>query len=329
MNNLQTHVGQTKKVVTVTLNPALDLTGSLDTLKLGSVNLVEQSSFHAAGKGVNVAKVLSELGAEVTVTGFLGQDNPELFQQLFQQIGVSDKFIQVEGATRINVKLVEEDGRVSDINFPGVQVSNDDIAKFENTLFELTEDHDYFVIAGSLPGGITPELCASWIKRLHKLGKRVFFDSSKAALKVGMCAQPWLVKPNEEELSDFVGHPLTSKQACRNAAMSLYDHGVHNIVVSMGADGVMWLQQDECLQAKPPKMDVVSTVGAGDTLVAGLCWGHMQQWNKYELLRFATALSALAVSQVGVGITSQQELDSIKLRTEVSELHPNTQLDNN
>lgn len=327
--NSQTNTSPTKKVVTVTLNPALDLTGSLETLKVGSVSLVEQSDFHAAGKGVNVAKVLSDLGADVTVTGFLGKDNPELFHQLFKQIGVTDKFVEVEGATRINVKLVETDGRVSDINFPGVQVSIDEIAQFEQTLFELAESHDYFVIAGSLPGGISPELCASWIERLHHLGKRVFFDSSKAALRAGISAHPWLVKPNDEELSDFVGRALTSQNDCQSAAMSLSDKGIENIVVSMGADGVMWLQQDQWLQAKPPRMDVVSTVGAGDTLVAGLCWGHMQQFEKQELLRFATALSALAVSQVGVGLTSQEELDTIKLRTEVSELYPNTHLDNN
>ncbi|MCV5261166.1 PfkB family carbohydrate kinase, partial [Escherichia coli] len=135
---------KTNKVVTITLNPALDLTGSLDALKVGSVSLVAQSSLHAAGKGVNVAKVLSDLGADVTVTGFLGKDNPELFHQLFTEIGVKNEFVEVEGATRINVKLVEADGQVSDINFPGVQVTAEEIARFEETLFRLSDTHDYF-----------------------------------------------------------------------------------------------------------------------------------------------------------------------------------------
>ncbi|MCV5656085.1 PfkB family carbohydrate kinase, partial [Escherichia coli] len=86
---------------------------------------------------VNVAKVLSDLGADVTVTGFLGKDNPELFHQLFTEIGVKNEFVEVEGATRINVKLVEADGQVSDINFPGVQVTAEEIARFEETLFRL------------------------------------------------------------------------------------------------------------------------------------------------------------------------------------------------
>ncbi|MCS0325441.1 1-phosphofructokinase [Vibrio diabolicus] len=320
---------KTSKVVTITLNPALDLTGSVNELNVGSVSLVQQSNLHAAGKGVNVAKVLSDLGADVTVTGFLGKDNPELFHQLFNDIGVKNEFVEVQGATRINVKLVEANGNVSDINFPGVQVTADEIARFEETLFRLAKTHDYFVLAGSLPGGVTAEQCSAWIKALHQQGKKVLFDSSKAALKSGIEAHPWLIKPNDEELGDFVGEHLETPEQCQAAAQTLSDKGIENIVVSMGADGVMWLNQGKWLRAQPPRMNVVSTVGAGDTLVAGLCWGHMQLTPKKDLLRFATALSALAVSQVGVGLTSQEELENIKLQTEVSELYPITNLEQN
>ncbi len=326
-SNMQS--SKTTKVVTITLNPALDLTGSLSELNVGSVSLVSQSNLHAAGKGVNVAKVLSDLGAQVTVTGFLGKDNPELFHQLFSQIDVVDSFIEVGGATRINVKLVEDSGRVSDINFPGVQVTQEEIARFEKVLFELAKDHDYFVIAGSLPGGVSPQQCANWIAQLREQGKKVLFDSSKLALAAGVSSQPWLIKPNDEELSELMGQHLTSAEQCQSAAETLGDKGIENIVVSMGAEGVMWLNRGEWLCATPPKMSVVSTVGAGDTLVAGMCWGHMQAMPRKELLRFATALSAMAVSQVGVGLTSQKELDNIKLNTQIKEICPSTNVKTN
>jgi 1-phosphofructokinase len=277
---------------------------------------------------VNVAKVLSDLGAEVTVAGFLGEDNLELFNQLFEQMGATNRFIQVAGATRINVKLVENSGQVSDINFPGVEVSNDDIIKFEQVLFELAQTHDYFVIAGSLPRGVSPEQCANWIKTLRDQGKKVLFDSSKAALNAGIDAGPWLIKPNHEELGELTTQTLDCAEKCQKAADALSDKGVENVVVSMGADGVMWRnQQGGWLRSQPPKMPLVSTVGAGDTLVAGLCWGHMQKMANNEILRFATALSALAVSQVGVGLTSHLELETIKQQTDVSELSPITNSD--
>lgn len=311
----------TKKVVTVTLNPALDLTGHLDTLNVGTVSLVDKGDLHAAGKGVNVAQVLCDLGAEVTVTGFLGTDNEEMFCQLFEELGVNDQFVRVNGATRINVKLVEASGATSDINFPGVEVKPENIGQFEKTLFQLAEDHDYFVIAGSLPKGVSPELSAQWIQKLHDMGKKVLFDSSRAALEAGLEANPWLIKPNDEELSDFVGRELTTPEQCQEAAQELAGKGIENIVVSMGADGVMWLNNGKWLRSQPPRMEVVSTVGAGDTLVAGLCWGHMQEMDKPQLLTFATALSALAVSQVGVGVPSHEELESLQKQIQFQELN--------
>ncbi len=305
------------KVVTITLNPALDLTGSLDCLRQGSVSLVNHSDFHAAGKGVNVAKVLSDLGAQVTVTGFLGQDNQELFCQLFEQINAQDRFVRVQGATRINVKLVEQNGTVSDINFPGVSVDSQAITEFEHTLDELCQNHDYFVLAGSLPTGVTPELCAKWIELLKQRGKKVIFDSSRAALKAGLTASPWLIKPNDEELSDLVGRDIHTEQEITQVAEQINHDGVENVVVSRGANGVIWLNQGQWLASKPPKMQVVSTVGAGDTLVAGMCWGHMQNMQKPELLQFATALSALAVSQVGVGVSDLDTLNELKQQIEI------------
>ena len=315
MNNQSTIV--TNKAVTITLNPALDLTGSLGSLAVGSVSLVNKGSLHAAGKGVNVAKVLSDLGAEVTVTGFLGRDNEDLFCQLFADINAQDEFIRVDGATRINVKLVEKNGQVSDINFPGVGVSEQAISEFETGLFKLAETHHFFVLAGSLPKGISPELCASWIKKLHEMGKKVIFDSSRAALAAGLDAHPWLIKPNDEELSEFVGRELDTPKACQQAAQDLASKGIENIVVSLGAKGVMWLSKGDQIDAlwryaQPPKMNVVSTVGAGDTLVAGFCWGYMQQWQAEQTLSFATALSALAVSQVGVGVPSLQTVTDLQ-----------------
>ncbi|MFW7524356.1 1-phosphofructokinase [Vibrio ostreicida] len=308
------------KVVTITLNPALDLTGGLDTLKPGKVNLIKQSSLHAAGKGINVARVLSDLGAKVTVTGFLGQENQQLFCQLFTQINAIDAFVRVDGATRINVKLIENDDRVSDINFPGMTISEQAIQQFESTLKTLCVDHQYFVMAGSLPAGVSPQRCASWVSYLQKHGKQVLFDSSQDALKAGIQASPWLVKPNEDELAAFVGSPILSTRECQVAAQAIAQAGVDNVVVSLGPKGVMWLNNHEWIHAQPPTIEVVSTVGAGDTLVAGLCWGHMQAMPKNTLITFAAALSALAVAQIGVGVTDINQVTRLQKKINITQL---------
>lgn len=308
------------KVVTVTLNPALDLTGSLEALHTGTVNLIESGSIHPAGKGINVAKVLAELGAEVTVTGLLGKNNQAVFVDLFNTLQINDQFIRVHGDTRINVKIVEKYGQVSDLNFPGVTISAAEIAEFEQTLFKLAQTHEIFVIAGSLPQGVTPELCASWVEALHKAGKKVFFDSSNQALSAGVNAHPYLVKPNDEELSTLLNLSLTNTDEIKDAAQQLLQQGCENVVISLGGHGVLWLSQDGWLKSKPPKIQVVSTVGAGDTLVAGLCWGELNQWNKSQSLSFATALAALAVSQVGVGVEDIEQVKTLQKEIHITEL---------
>jgi len=306
------------KVVTVTLNPALDLTGSLKVLTKGTVNLIDSGSLHPAGKGINVAKVLSELGAQVTVTGLLGIDNQEPFVQLFDSLKMTDRFIRVQGATRINVKIVESDGEVSDLNFPGATVTELQLQEFERTLLELAESHQVFVMAGSLPQGLEPARLTQWITQLQQAGKKVFFDSSNGALIAGVEASPYLIKPNDHELSVLVAQELNSSSEIKAAAQKLQQQGCENVVISLGEKGVLWLDSEGWLQSQPPKMSVVSTVGAGDTLVAGLCWGELQQWPKAQKLSFATALAALAVSQIGVGVADIKQVLAVQEQVQIS-----------
>ncbi|KXF79785.1 1-phosphofructokinase [Enterovibrio coralii] len=310
----------TRGVVTVTLNPALDMTGAMGELKPGLVNLIGSSNLNPGGKGVNVAKVLAELGAKVTVTGFLGDENQDPFAHLFEQKGITDRFVRVAGASRINVKLVEESGRVTDLNFPGVTVCDEDLDAFEATLNELAEENDLFVIAGSLPGGVSPAMLASWIEMLRAKGKKVLFDSSNAALAEGLKVAPWLVKPNDEELSQWAGKELESESDLLATGEALAQTGIDNVVISRGAEGVLWLRDGQWLQSQPPRMQVVSTVGAGDTLVAGMCWAELNQWDRDASLSFATALSALAVTQVNVGVEDITDVEALQREINVKQL---------
>ncbi len=309
-----------KGILTITLNPALDMTGNLENLKPGAVNLVQDSTLHPAGKGVNVAKVLSDLGSAVAVTGFLGDSNDQSFIELFESLNAADHFVRVPGSTRINVKLVESCGDVTDLNFPGVTVSAEKQQAFETKLLELAADYDLIVIAGSLPVGITPKDLSRCVAMLGEQGKQVIVDTSRAAFQEVLSASPWLVKPNEDELSEWAGRELKTEQELREVGEQLAASGVTHVVISRGADGVLWLNDGQWLKSQPPRMKVVSTVGAGDTLVAGLCYGLNQGFDKSKTLAFATALSALAVTQTGVGATDHQQIQNIVEQVQVSDV---------
>lgn len=301
------------RILTITLNPALDLTVRVPHLEPGEVNRSQALLSHAAGKGLNVAQVLADLGHSLTVSGFLGEDNQQAFNALFARRGFADAFIRVPGETRSNIKLAEDDGRVTDINGPGPHVN--DLAQHAllDKLDHIAASHDAVVVAGSLPRGVSAQWLRELVLRLKALGCKVILDTSGEALKEGLRAGPWLVKPNAEELSEALGHPVSSVASQVAAATELQTLGISHVVISHGADGVNWFSRGtQPLQALPPKVRVASTVGAGDSLLAGMVHGLISGHSPEQTLRSATAIAAMAVTQIGFGISDALQLVTLE-----------------
>jgi len=289
------------RILTLTLNPALDLTVRLGRLEPGEVNRSETLLTHAAGEGVNVAQVLADLGHELTVGGFLGDGNPQAFEALIAQRGFADAFIRVPGETRSNIKIAEQDGRVTDINAPGPLVSEQAQQALLDQLTRIAPGHDAVVVAGSLPCGVSPQWLQGLLEHLKRLGLKVALDTSGEALRAGLKAAPWLIKPNTEELADALGNST-------EVISQLHQQGVEHVVVSDGAAGVSWYSRAPTLHATPPKVTVASTVGAGDSLLAGMLHGLLESEAPERTLRRATAIAAMAVSQIGFGISDAEQL---------------------
>ncbi|OOF64465.1 1-phosphofructokinase [Rodentibacter pneumotropicus] len=309
------------KVATITLNTAYDLVGRLSRIELGEVNTVETLGLFPAGKGINVAKVLKDLGVDVAVGGFLGEDNAGDFEQMFKKQGLQDKFHRVTGKTRINVKITETEADVTDLNFLGYEISPQAWQQFAADSLAYCLDYDVVAVCGSLPRGVTLELFAEWLNQLHQAGVKVVLDTSNAALNAGLTAHPWLVKPNHRELEAWIGHALNSEEEIINAAQQLKAQGIENVIISMGVKGSLWINNEGAIKTQPPKCEnVVSTVGAGDSMVAGLIYGIKQGLSKSETLAFASAVSAFAVSQSNVGVSNPALLDPILNQVKITEI---------
>ncbi|MFG6138255.1 1-phosphofructokinase [Halomonas sp. B23F22_10] len=312
------------RLLTLTLNPALDLSISLERLTPGEVNRTSATHLAAAGKGVNVARVLAALGHDVCVSGFLGADNDGPFLRAFEAAGLEDAFLRVPGETRINAKLAEADGRVTDVNGPGPAINAEAWQALHDRLETLAADDarrpEAVVIAGSLPPGVTPEALAELIARLRGVGLPVWVDTSGPALEAAIAAGPTAVKPNEQELAAWAGMPLDDEAARLAAARRLHEAGIEEAVLSAGAEGVLWVSRRGAWQALPPAMTVASTVCAGDTLLAALLHGVLEGHAPDEALRLATALSAEAVRHVGVGDARATDFPSLQQQTRVHRL---------
>jgi 1-phosphofructokinase len=311
----------TQRLATVTLNPAFDLVGRLQRIEVGDVNTVETLGIYPAGKGINVAKVLADLGAKLTVTGFLGEENQGDFSQSFDKNGLTDEFYRINGKTRINVKITETEADVTDLNFLGFEISSSDWQKFTVLSQAWESKFDLVAVCGSLPRGVSPEQFKEWLLSLHDQGLKIVLDTSNAALTEGLKAHPWLVKPNRKELEVLVGRKLDTLNDVIAAAQELRNKGIENVIVSMGEQGSIWVNGESVLVARPPRCEnVVSTVGAGDSMVAGLIYGFAQGWDKTQTLKFASATSANAVAQSNVGVEDRQAIDALAAKVEITEI---------
>ncbi len=300
------------KILTLTMNPALDLTVRLGPLQVGQVNRSEAMLSHAAGKGLNVAQVLADLGHELTVAGFLGVDNQQPFESLFARRGFVDEFVRVPGETRSNIKLAESTGRITDLNGPGPEVSVQAQQALAARVERIAANFDAVVVAGSLPRGVDAQWLKSLLLRLNAMGLKVALDTSGQALRAGIEASPWLIKPNTEELADALEAPIISVAAQAQAAAALRQRGIEHVVISQGAEGVHWFSSSVALQALPPKVTVASTVGAGDSLLAGMVHGLLCANRPEQILRTATAIAAMAVTQIGFGINDTVQLKRLE-----------------
>ncbi|MEO6194379.1 MAG: 1-phosphofructokinase [Thermoanaerobaculia bacterium] len=309
------------RVVTVTLNPAIDQTLSIPGFAAGRVNRVAESRLDAGGKGVNVACFLADLGVGVAVTGFLGAENIAIFEATFARHGIADRFVTIDGNTRIGLKIVDDQTeQTTDINLPGSSIQSEDIAELFERIDELAESDGWFVLSGSVPAGTPDGIYAGIIDCIHGRAGSVVLDTSGVPLREALARGPAVVKPNVAELGELVGRDLATIAEVRAAGESLLALGVRLVVVSMGGDGALFIDHDRALLARPPRVEVRSTVGAGDAMVGGIVYGLIAGLPLIDLARFATASGAYAVTRIGPGIEDREAHRKLIEQVEIEKL---------
>jgi 1-phosphofructokinase len=301
------------KVLTITVNPALDLTAVVHSFHAGGVNRIHSHQEDAGGKGVNVASFLADFKVPVVASGFLGEENDQAFINLFAEKAIDNAFIAVKGRTRSNIKLIDESlgsQGITDINFPGFQVSSEDWQAFEQKLPSLASQVSYAVISGSLPEGLGPDHYKRLIAALKALGVKVAVDTSGKALEAALLSQPHCIKPNEYELSEALGRDILSEADALRAARELNAKGIETVIVSMGAKGALFCRKDEAIFASPPETVVKSTVGAGDAMLAGYILGSLRELNLEGIAKLATAFSVAAITVLGPRLPSSDLVEA-------------------
>ena len=297
-------------IYTVTFNPAIDYVMRLDReLKVGDVNRARGEDCVLGGKGINVSGVLAELGCESVALGFVAGETGAWLERGLAAQGLKTDFVHLEhGMTRINVKIKAE--KETELNGAGPDIPEGALQALETKLDRLQKD-DILILAGSIPASLAQTTYERLLARLEGRGVRAVVDATRDLLVNVLRYRPFLIKPNNHELSEIVGIKLTNDNEVVTAAKMLQDKGARNVLVSMAGDGALLLdEQGGVHRIGCPKGTVVNSVGAGDSMVAGFVAGYQQSGGNYDTaLRLGTACgSATAFS---LGLATRQDIEKL------------------
>lgn len=299
-------------IYTVTLNPALDKTATVENLRLDSVNRISELRVDPGGKGINVSKVVRELGAKTVAIALLGGHTGTMLRNMLAELGIECKVLEVEGETRTNLKIKDPALKTNtDINEPGPEVTDEQLRGMLDGLVGEVGSGDIVVLSGSLPRGAAADTYKVWVAALKKTGAKVYLDADGDKLVRGIEAKPDLIKPNEIELGAMMGRTLDADEKIVEAARELIDGGLDRVMVSMGGAGALYVARDVTIKANPVKVPVGSTVGAGDSVVAALAYAQDKGLSLEDTMRLAMATGAANVMQSGTQAAPRELVDSL------------------
>lgn len=295
-------------IYTVTFNPSLDYIVRVDDFQLGRVNRTVEEVIYAGGKGINVSIVLKNLGFDSTALGFLAGFTGNEIRRLMECQGIRAEFIEVEGGiSRINLKL--RSNEESEINGQGPEIQKEDIRKLYQKL-EGLQDGDVLVLAGSIPSVMPESMYMDIMQYLSDRKLKIVVDATRDLLVNVLPYHPFLVKPNNHELGEIFGVRLTDKKEVAVYAKKLQKKGAKNVLVSMAGDGAVFVTEDgDVYESSAPKGEVVNSVGAGDSMVAGFLAGYMQSGD-YRTA-FKLGLCTGSASAFSEQLATKQEVDAI------------------
>ena len=286
-------------VITITMNPAIDKTVEINQWIHGGLNRITCVTKDAGGKGINVSKTIKALGGESLATGFLGGQTGENIQKRINELNISNDFVFVEEETRVNTKVVEIGGCVTELNEMGPTISDESMKLLLEVLNKYLKKETLLVLSGSVPNGVSKDIYRQITELAHKGGAKVFVDADGEVFTNALLAKPDIVKPNRLELEKYVGHRLESTEEIIESGKGLLEKGVKTVIISLGSEGAYFMDEKHTLYSPGLTVKVNSTVGAGDAMVAAFSWGLDQGLSFEECAKLAIATSAGAVTTVG------------------------------
>jgi 6-phosphofructokinase 2 len=308
-------------IATVTLNPSLDKIVTVEELVVDEANRWTSLRRDPGGKGINVSRVVHELGGETIAYGFIGGIDGETLKHLLQQQKVPFDFTPIEGEIRSNFIITDlKTHRQTRIDAPGPHILNRELKKLIQKITHIKPKPDFIVFAGSVPPGVPADIYRQLIEKVKSSGIKTVLDSDNQWLKEGIKAKPNVIKPNVHEAEELLETNLKDEAAIVEALKTLVKRGIEIAVISRSKDGLIIANEEKILKVTPPQVEVRSTVGAGDSTVAGLVLKLSQGHGIEEASRWAVAAGTAATLTPGTELCRREDVERLLPQVKVERL---------
>ena len=309
-------------ILTLTLNPSVDISYPLEQFHLDTVNRVKKTSKTAGGKGLNVTRVLSEFGENVLASGFLGGALGQFIEEQLTDAQIEQSFFKIKGETRNCIAILHE-GQHTEILEQGPTIDKREADSYKAHLLELFKKANVIAMSGSLPKGLNTNYYADIVKLANEQGLPTILDSSGQSLMDVLLSEskPSVIKPNIDELSQLLHTTVTTDiDSLKEAVTQPIFKGIEWIIVSLGGDGAFAKHHQTFYKVNIPKIEVVNPVGSGDSTVAGIASGLVHQQSDEDLLKKANAFGMLNAMEHQTGHINVDKFKELFKQIEVIEV---------
>lgn len=306
-------------IVSICLNPSVDVALTIKKLKLGKINRTQNVIRVAGGKGNNVARITKILGEDTLVIEPVGGSDGQFICSELARLGIDYAIINITQPTRRCIAIIDEDF-ITEVRENGPTLTDEEYQQFINLYKQNIKKASVITASGSLPKGINNEAYADLIKIAQKHNVPFFLDAKAEALYNGIKAKPTLVKINETELAEWSGIKLNSIQQYINALSRIKKEGIEIAIVSLGEKGMLAYWKNKLYQVKVPLIKIKSTVGCGDATMAGIAVAYKQNLGIKQVLKLGAACGSAAAMQTATGIINLRDLEHLKAKIKITEL---------
>ncbi|PQP82347.1 1-phosphofructokinase [Paenibacillus sp. PCH8] len=294
-------------IYTITLNPSIDYIVQVDELKLGGLNRMNRDLKLPGGKGINVSRILNQLGADNTAIGFLGGFTGRYINDKLQEDNIRTDFVTIADDTRINIKL--KHGEETEINGLGPAISAEEAEQLLHKLSSLQKG-DMVILSGSIPPSLGTDFYDRLIQVCKQTGAEFVIDTTGPALMEALEHEPLLVKPNHHELAELFGVTIETRDELVVYGRKLLEAGAKHVLISMAGEGALFITQTEVHHANVPKGTVKNSVGAGDSMIGGFVGTYVLNGDLLEAFRTGVASgSATAFSD---DLATRERIDELR-----------------